>query len=116
RQKDFGSSMDSSKYPFLHVSYLDPLGTDVSGRSSLPCNFIFIWKYLPNELRGGMISSSLAPANAAILLFLLKGGYHQNLANSTIMALSAFGLIIAAGCIYKLRSWRKQCHEDWHYT
>ncbi|URD72763.1 hypothetical protein MUK42_08137 [Musa troglodytarum] len=28
--------------------------------------------YLPNELRGGMISSSLAPANAAILLFLLK--------------------------------------------
>ncbi|CAD5190277.1 unnamed protein product [Musa acuminata subsp. malaccensis] len=72
--------------------------------------------YLPNELRGGMISSSLAPANVAILLFLLKGGYHQNLANSTIMALSAFGLLIAAGCIYKLRSWRKQCRQDWHYT
>ena len=32
----------------------------------------FIYRYVPNELRGGMISLSLAPANAAILLCLIQ--------------------------------------------
>ena len=31
-----------------------------------------VYRYVPNELRGGMISLSLAPANAAILLFLIQ--------------------------------------------
>ncbi|KAG6529687.1 hypothetical protein ZIOFF_011900 [Zingiber officinale] len=70
--------------------------------------------YLPNELRGGMITFSLAPANAALLFVLLQGGYHRNLENSTIMALAAFGLLIASGCIYKLRSWRKMSRQNWH--
>jgi hypothetical protein len=29
-------------------------------------------RYVPNELRGGMMSLSLAPANAAILLFMIQ--------------------------------------------
>ncbi|XP_074568170.1 uncharacterized protein LOC141824739 isoform X2 [Curcuma longa] len=65
-----------------------------------------ITKYLPNEFCGGMIAFSLALANAA-LLFVLQGGYHWNLENSTIIALVVFGLLIATGCIYKLGSWRK---------
>ncbi|EHA8587766.1 molybdate-anion transporter [Cocos nucifera] len=70
--------------------------------------------YIPNELRGGMISFSLAPANAAICLVLLQGGYHWKLANSMIMALAALGLLAAAGCIHVLRWWRKQPCQNWH--
>ncbi|CAL5372800.1 unnamed protein product [Camellia sinensis] len=45
--------------------------------------------YIPNNLRGGMISLSHSPANAAILFFLLQRGYYQNIENSTIMAFAA---------------------------
>ncbi|EHA8592135.1 putative molybdate-anion transporter [Cocos nucifera] len=69
--------------------------------------------YVPNELRGGMISFSLAPANAAVLLVLIQGGYHQNLANAMIMALAALGLLAAAGCIHLLTLWSKQPHPNW---
>ncbi|XP_073011503.1 uncharacterized protein [Typha latifolia] len=70
--------------------------------------------YLPNELRGGMISLSLAPANSAILLVLIEGGYHRKIENSTIMALAAFGLFSAGGCIHMLRWWRKHPRQNWH--
>lgn len=70
--------------------------------------------YVPNELRGGMISLSLAPANAAVLLVLIQGGYHHNFGNAAIMSLSALGLLSAAGCIHVLRRWRKQPRRNWH--
>ncbi|KAB1214876.1 hypothetical protein CJ030_MR5G016626 [Morella rubra] len=54
--------------------------------------------YVPNELRGGMISLSLAPANAAILLLMIYGGYYWNIGNAVIMAFAALGLLTAAGC------------------
>ncbi|GMJ08031.1 hypothetical protein like AT2G23093 [Hibiscus trionum] len=55
--------------------------------------------YVPNELRGGMISLSLAPANAAILFLLMQRGYYRTIENSTMIAFAAVGLFIAAGCI-----------------
>ncbi|KAJ6797271.1 molybdate-anion transporter [Iris pallida] len=70
--------------------------------------------YVPNELRGGMISLSLAPANAAILIFLIQGGYHHNIENAAVMVLSALGLLSAAGCIHLLRRWKKQPRQNWH--
>ncbi|KQJ94855.1 molybdate-anion transporter isoform X2 [Brachypodium distachyon] len=64
--------------------------------------------YLPNELRGGMMSFSLALANAPIFIFLLQGAYRQNFANSTILGLAVCGLLAAGGCIHVLlRRWRK---------
>lgn len=70
--------------------------------------------YVPNELRGGMMSFSLAPANAAILFVLIQGGYHQNLGNAAIMVLSALGLLAGAGCIHVLRWSRKHPRQSWH--
>ncbi|GMH06373.1 hypothetical protein Nepgr_008213 [Nepenthes gracilis] len=55
--------------------------------------------YVPNEFRAGMMSLSLAPANAALLLVVLNGGYYRNICNATIMAFAALGLLVAAGCI-----------------
>ncbi|XP_010940954.1 uncharacterized protein [Elaeis guineensis] len=80
----------------------------------LPSLARFRTMYVPNELRGGMISFSLAPASAAVLLVLIQGGYHQNLANAMIMALAALGLLAAAGCIHLLTSWSKQPRPNWH--
>ncbi|MCL7032772.1 hypothetical protein MKW94_016078, partial [Papaver nudicaule] len=59
--------------------------------------------YVPNQLRGGMISLSLAPANAVVLFVLIQGGYSGNLANSTIIAFAALGLFIAALCMHMLK-------------
>ncbi|KAL6993822.1 hypothetical protein U1Q18_011935 [Sarracenia purpurea var. burkii] len=70
--------------------------------------------YIPNELRGGMISLSVAPANAAILFFLLQRGYYQNIENSTIMAVAALGLFSAAACLHLLKRWGKPPHQTWH--
>ncbi|KAH7846148.1 hypothetical protein Vadar_010476 [Vaccinium darrowii] len=70
--------------------------------------------YIPNQLRGGMISLSLAPANAAILFFLLQRGYYQNIENSTILAFAALGLFSAAGCLHLLKRWGKQPNQNWH--
>ncbi|KAJ0964090.1 hypothetical protein J5N97_029212 [Dioscorea zingiberensis] len=70
--------------------------------------------YIPNKLRGGMISLSLAPANAAFLSVLVLGGYLRVVSNATIMAFAALGLICSAGCIHLLRRWRKQPHQNWH--
>ncbi|OVA17075.1 Protein of unknown function DUF791 [Macleaya cordata] len=70
--------------------------------------------YVPNQLRGGMISLSLAPANAAVLFVLIQGGYCQNLENATIMAFAALGLFIAAGCMHMLKRSGKQPHQNWH--
>ncbi|PSS30705.1 Molybdate-anion transporter like [Actinidia chinensis var. chinensis] len=70
--------------------------------------------YVPNELRGGMISLSLAPANAAILFLLLQRGYYQCIENSTIMAFAALGLFSASGCLYLLKRWGKQPYQNWH--
>ncbi|KAG5528514.1 hypothetical protein RHGRI_029261 [Rhododendron griersonianum] len=61
--------------------------------------------YVPDKLRGGMISLSLAPANAAILFFLLQRGYYQNIENSTILAFAALGLFSGAGCLHLLKLW-----------
>ncbi|KAL0913864.1 hypothetical protein M5K25_017356 [Dendrobium thyrsiflorum] len=70
--------------------------------------------YVPNELRGGMISASLVPANAAFLFVLIIGGYYRRLNNSAIMALAAVGLLSAAGCLHVLRWWRKHLRQNWH--
>ncbi|KAG4115138.1 hypothetical protein ERO13_D12G072900v2 [Gossypium hirsutum] len=59
--------------------------------------------YVPNELRGGMISLSLAPANAAILFILMQRGYYRTIENSTMIAFAAVGLFMAAGCMYVLK-------------
>ncbi|KAH0456466.1 hypothetical protein IEQ34_014373 [Dendrobium chrysotoxum] len=56
--------------------------------------------YVPNELRGGMISASLVPANAAFLFVLIIGGYYRRLNNAAIMVLAAVGLLSAAGCLH----------------
>ncbi|CAN6541933.1 unnamed protein product [Malus baccata var. baccata] len=70
--------------------------------------------YVPNALRGGMISLSQAPANAAILLFLVQGKYYHNIGNSTIVAFAALGLFTAAGCMHVLKRWGKQPYHNWH--
>ena len=43
----------------------------LSGTNSSNASFS-MHRYVPNELRGGMISLSLAPANAAILFSLVQ--------------------------------------------
>ncbi|CAD6266348.1 unnamed protein product [Miscanthus lutarioriparius] len=63
--------------------------------------------YLPNELRGGMMSFSLSLANAVIFIFLLQGAHHRRVTNSTILSLASYGLLGAGGCIHILRRWRK---------
>uniref|UniRef100_A0A5B7AGD5 Putative molybdate-anion transporter-like isoform X1 n=1 Tax=Davidia involucrata TaxID=16924 RepID=A0A5B7AGD5_DAVIN len=70
--------------------------------------------YVPNELRGGMISLSLAPANAAILFFLMQRGYYQNIGNSTIVAFAALGLFSAAVCMHLLKRCGKQLRQYCH--
>ncbi|ONI02829.1 hypothetical protein PRUPE_6G224200 [Prunus persica] len=69
--------------------------------------------YVPNALRGGMISLSQAPANAAILLFLVQGKYYNNIGNSTIIAFAALGLFTAAGCMHVLKRYGKQPYHNW---
>ncbi|XP_066330623.1 uncharacterized protein [Miscanthus floridulus] len=68
--------------------------------------------YLPNELRGGMMSFSLSLANAAIFIFLLQGAHHRRVANSTILSLASYGLLGAGGCIHMLRRWRKHTRQN----
>ncbi|XP_065876634.1 uncharacterized protein [Euphorbia lathyris] len=70
--------------------------------------------YVPNELRGGMISLSLAPANAGILFFLIQRGYFQKIENSTLIAFAAVGLFSAAGCMYLLKRMGKQLYQNSH--
>ncbi|XP_010526707.1 PREDICTED: uncharacterized protein LOC104804202 isoform X2 [Tarenaya hassleriana] len=70
--------------------------------------------YVPNELRGGMMSLSQVPANAAVLFCLIQRGYGHRIENSTMMASSAVSLFIASGCIFSLRRWGKPPHQDWH--
>ncbi|KAL5706885.1 hypothetical protein ACHQM5_024994 [Ranunculus cassubicifolius] len=70
--------------------------------------------YVPNELRGGMISLSLAPANAAILFVLIQRGYFRSIENSTVMSFGALGLFLAAGCLYVLKKWGKLPRQNWH--
>ncbi|XP_056161153.1 uncharacterized protein LOC115676908 isoform X2 [Syzygium oleosum] len=67
--------------------------------------------YVPNGLRGGMISFSLAPANAAVLLFLVQGGYYRSISNAAIMAFAAIGLFAAAGCMHVLKRLGKQPYQ-----
>ncbi|EPS73560.1 hypothetical protein M569_01195, partial [Genlisea aurea] len=57
--------------------------------------------YVPNEIRGGMMSLSAVPANAA-LLFLLLTGY---VANSGMVWVAAFGMGAASGCMFMLKKW-----------
>ncbi|KAI3462706.1 hypothetical protein Pfo_019369 [Paulownia fortunei] len=70
--------------------------------------------YVPNEIRGGIMSLSLVPANAAVLFFLVLRGYYQCIGNSTIISFAALGLFSAAGCMYLLRKWGKQLHQGRH--
>lgn len=71
--------------------------------------------YVPNELRGGMISLSLAPANAAILLCLIQRGYNRSIENSTIIAFGAIALFSAAGCMHLLKqSGKYSPHQNFH--
>ncbi|XP_045812212.1 molybdate-anion transporter isoform X2 [Trifolium pratense] len=70
--------------------------------------------YVPNELRGGMMGLSLAPANAAILLSVVQGGYYQTVGNAALMAFGAFGLLLAAGCMHALKQCGKQPYNNWH--
>ncbi|KAJ8631583.1 hypothetical protein MRB53_024906 [Persea americana] len=69
---------------------------------------------VPVELRAGMISLSLAPANAAVLFILIQGGYYQSLGNSTIMAFAAVASAGAAVCMHVLKRWRKQHDQNSH--
>lgn len=69
--------------------------------------------YVPNELRGGMISLSLAPANAAILFFLIQGRDNRVIGNSTAIALAALGLLSSAVCMHMLKRSGKQLHYNW---
>ncbi|KDP32046.1 hypothetical protein JCGZ_12507 [Jatropha curcas] len=69
--------------------------------------------HVPNKLRGGMISLSLAPANVAILFLLMQRGYYKKIENSTMMAFAAIGLFIAAGCMHLLKQWGKQPYQNW---
>ncbi|KAK8717450.1 hypothetical protein V6N13_044719 [Hibiscus sabdariffa] len=70
--------------------------------------------YVPNVLRGGMISLSLAPANAAILFLLMRRGYYRTIENSTMIAFAAVGLFMAAGCMYVLKRCGKQPYQNRH--
>ncbi|RDY04964.1 Molybdate-anion transporter, partial [Mucuna pruriens] len=70
--------------------------------------------YVPNELRGGMIGFSLAPANAALLLSVVQGGYYRNVGNAALMAIGVFGLLLAAGCMHALKQLGKQPYNNWH--
>ncbi|KAF5752849.1 molybdate-anion transporter [Tripterygium wilfordii] len=70
--------------------------------------------YVPNELRGGVISLSLTMANAALLFFLMQRGYHQSIENATMMAFAAIGLFTAAGCMHLLKRCGKQPYQNWH--
>ncbi|KAG0460647.1 hypothetical protein HPP92_020944 [Vanilla planifolia] len=70
--------------------------------------------YVPNELRGGMMSLSQAPANAALFFVLISGGYYRRLSNAFIMSFAAVGLLCAAGCIHALRWCRKFPQQSWH--
>lgn len=70
--------------------------------------------HVPNEVRGGMMSLSLLPANAAVLFFLVLRGYYQFIGNSTVIAFAALGLFSAAGCMYTLKRWGKQLHQSKH--
>ncbi|VAI76364.1 unnamed protein product [Triticum turgidum subsp. durum] len=78
----------------------------------LPLLARFRTMYLPNELRGGMMSFSLALGNAPMFIFLIQGAYHGNIANSTILGLAACGLLSAGGCIHMLRRWRKHTRQN----
>lgn len=69
--------------------------------------------FVPNELRAGMMSLSLAPSNAALFFFLVQRGYYHNIENSTVFALGAFGLFTAAGCMHMLKRAGKQPHQSW---
>ncbi|KAJ4714756.1 Molybdate-anion transporter like [Melia azedarach] len=70
--------------------------------------------HVPNQLRGGMISLSLVPANAAILVFLLQRGYYRNIENAAMVGFAALGLFTAAGCMHVLKRWGKQPYQNWH--
>nr|CAB3481911.1 unnamed protein product [Digitaria exilis] len=78
----------------------------------LPSLARFRTMYLPNELRGGMMSFSLTLANAAIFVFLLQGAHRRSVANSTILGLASCGLLGAGGCIHMLRRWRKHTRQN----
>ncbi|KAG6594995.1 Molybdate-anion transporter, partial [Cucurbita argyrosperma subsp. sororia] len=69
--------------------------------------------YVPSKLRGGMISLSLAPANAAILFFLLRDGYYRRIENSVIIAFAALSLFSSAGSMYALKRWGKHPYQNW---
>ncbi|PWA57277.1 major facilitator superfamily protein [Artemisia annua] len=71
--------------------------------------------YVPNELRGGMISLSLAPSNAAILLCFIQRGYNGSIENSTIIAFAAIAMFSAAGCMHLLKqSGKHSPHQNFH--
>ncbi|KAL7131635.1 hypothetical protein ABFS83_12G017600 [Erythranthe nasuta] len=69
--------------------------------------------YVPNEIRGGIMSLSFAPANAAVVLFLFLRSY-QYIGNSTIISFAALGLFSCAGCMYIFKKWGKQLHQSSH--
>ncbi|KAK7338489.1 hypothetical protein VNO77_19100 [Canavalia gladiata] len=94
--------------PLLPWSFLDPLetynGSMISGSTGFPCFtsglsslriedcLIFAYiilallMYVPNELRGGMMGFSLAPANTAILLSMVQ---------VSLMAFVVLGVLLA---------------------
>ncbi|GAA0141380.1 transporter [Lithospermum erythrorhizon] len=67
---------------------------------------------VPNGLRGGMMSLSLTPGNAAILILFVQRSYNR-LENSTIIAMAALAMFSAAVCMYMLRQMGKQ-RENLH--
>ncbi|KAJ4826656.1 hypothetical protein Tsubulata_001536 [Turnera subulata] len=70
--------------------------------------------HVPDDLRGGMMSISLAPANATILFLIIQRGYYGSIENSTMMAIAALGLFMAAACMHLLKRWGKQPYQNWH--
>ncbi|KAL6587671.1 hypothetical protein OROMI_000649 [Orobanche minor] len=82
--------------------------------------------YVPNEIRGAIMSLSLMPANASVLFLLvlwrqvlvmsmLQRGYYQCIGNSTIMFCAALGLFSAAGCMFFLKKSGRQLHHSRHH-
>ncbi|CAN6481314.1 unnamed protein product [Victoria cruziana] len=103
-----GFSFSVIAYDYQEISILVVLFCIIHGSFGLivPSLARLRSMYVPNELRAGMMSLSLSPANAGILYVLIQGGHSRKLDNSTIMALSSFGLFSAAVCIQLLkRKW-----------
>ncbi|KAL2906396.1 Molybdate-anion transporter [Bienertia sinuspersici] len=109
---DVANSCSAKDHVFLSLPFSSHKAHSMRNKPVI--HAIHDFMYVPNELRAGMISLSLAPANAAILFVLFQGAYYRNVNNSTIIAFAALSLFLAAGCMHMLKNLGKQPHQSWH--